>query len=150
MPLVEEEDERFFPGVPTSTTSSNMTARAARVTSTTSSGEHRPWAIYAPGRDASGTSGPLAAAGRRLVCSPGDAVEDAVGLLVGAAARMVGSEVLQGRPVLLALRGRKLCGGICFVHLSEQIEKATAKLSVELIGRRPLVLHRRLLRGGPA
>src|SRR5438094_186615 len=63
---------------------------------------------------------------------------------------MAGSEVLQERLGLLALRRREVLGESTFVHLSEQIEKAAAELSVELIGHGPLLLRRRSLLGEPA
>src|SRR5437762_6121110 len=68
---------------------------------------------------------------------------------------MVSSEVLQERLGALTLRRRKVCGETGFVHLSKQIEKAATELSVELVGRRPVVLvrllqRRRALLGGPA
>src|SRR5882724_699249 len=85
--------------------------------------------------------------GRRLVSPPRDAVEDVVDLLIGAPGGMVGGEVLQERLGALALRRRKVLGESGFVHLSEQVEKAAAELSVELIGRGPLFLRRCLLRG---
>src|SRR5437899_6324091 len=92
----------------------------------------------------------LLAARRRLVSSPRDAIEDVIGLLIGAPGRMVGGEVLQERLGVLALRRRKVLGESGFVHLSEQVEKAAAELSVELIGQRPLFLRRRCLLGGSA
>src|SRR5438034_9404556 len=76
----------------------------------------------------------------------GYAAEDVIGFLVGAAIRMVSSEVPQERRGALPLRRRKVLGESGFVHLSEQIEKAAAELPVELIGRRPGRLGRLLLR----
>src|SRR5207247_7851168 len=89
---------------------------------------------------------PLALTLRRLVCPPGHAAEDVTGLLVGAAVRMVSREVLQEPLGALPLRRRKVLAESGFVHLGEQLEKAAAELSVDLIGRRPGRLGRLLLR----
>ena len=64
---------------------------------------------------------PLLVPGRRLVSPPRDAVEDAVGLLIGAPGGMVGGEVLQERLGALALRRRKVLGESGFVHPSEEV-----------------------------
>src|SRR5207247_11112538 len=75
---------------------------------------------------------PLLGPGRRLLAPTRDAVEDAVGLLIGAPGGMVGGEVLEERLGALALRRRKVLGESGFVHPSEEVEKAAAELSVEL------------------
>src|SRR5207253_8047197 len=82
---------------------------------------------------------------RRLACLPGDLVEDAGGLVLGVATRMVSGEFLQERLGALAVRRREVVGESSLVHVSEHIEKAAAKLSVELIGRWPFLI-RHLLR----
>src|SRR3989454_6828881 len=112
-------------------------------------GERRPLAGHPLRRDQHARR-PLLVPGRRLVSPPRDAVEDVVGLLIGAPGGMVGGEVLQEPLGALALRRRKILGESGFVHPSEEVEKAAAELSVELIGRGPLFLRRRCLLRGPA
>src|SRR2546428_1189898 len=99
------------------------------------------------GRARGARAAPLLVPGRRLASAPRDAVEDVVDLLIGAPGGMVGGEVLQERLGALALRRRKVLGESGFVHPGEEVEKAAAELSVELIGRGPLFLRRCLLRG---
>src|SRR5882724_7999056 len=100
--------------------------------------------------------GLLAVAMRRLVSLVGDTIEDAAGLLIGAAARMVGSIVLKERGDALALRRREVCVESGLVHLIERVQKAAAELSLELVTAQLLVvlarliLRRRALLGEPA
>src|SRR5437870_3003770 len=142
-----------------STTSSSVRRLRLRPTARCHSPERRGWqpSWTMPRRAptagwASATARParpaaLLVPGRRLVSPPRDAVEDVVDLLIGAPGGMVGGEVLQERLGALALRRRKVLGESGFVHPSEEVEKAAAELSVELIGRGPLFLRRCLLRG---
>src|SRR5437016_11169846 len=112
-------------------------------------GERRPLAGHPLRRDQHARP-PLLVPGRRLVSPPRDAVEDVVDLLIGAPGGMVGGEVLQERLGALALLRRKILGESRFVHPGEEVEKAAAELSVELIRRGPLFLRRRCLLRGPA
>ena len=145
---VRVEVDYFLVGMaPKAETDGEMSLARAAGLATQCQGKRRPLAGHPLRRDQHARP-PLLVPGRSLVSPPRDAVEDVVGLLIGAPGRMVGGEVLQERLGVLALRRRKVLGESGLVHLTEQVEKAAAELSVELIGQRPLFLRRRcLLRG---